>query len=94
MEQHGTYPSWKGTNEHEGLAKSDVDGDGIQDIIGAGLWFKYLGNDKFSYNIMTVPIPSADRLPAAIPGGRPEIVLVVGDGLAPMYMYDIKRTPG
>lgn len=34
MEQHGTYPSWKQTNEHEGLAKSDIDGDGDLDILG------------------------------------------------------------
>ena len=48
MEQHGSYTSWKQTNEHEGLAKADIDGDGIQDIAGGGLWFKYLDNDKFS----------------------------------------------
>ena len=52
MEQHGKYPPFKGTNEHEGLAKADIDGDGIQDIVGGGSWFKYIGNDKFSNNII------------------------------------------
>jgi hypothetical protein len=89
MEQHGIYPSWKGTNEHEGLASTDIDGDGVEDIIGGGLWFKYLGSDKFSFNTIdgayTFSRAAADQL---VKGGRPEIVLVVGDGLAPMYMYE------
>jgi len=89
MEQHGTYPSFKSTNEHEGLAKADINGDGIQDIIGGGMWFKYLGNDKFSFN--TIDGAYAFSRCAAgqlIKGGRPEIVMVVGDGWAPMYMYE------
>ena len=89
MEQHGTYPTFRKTNEHEGLAKADIDGDGIQDIIGGGLWFKYLGNNKFAYNIVdgayTFSRSAAGQL---VRGGRPEIVLVVGDGWAPLYMYE------
>ena len=92
MEQHGTYPSWKKTNEHEGLAKIDIDGDGIQDIVGGGLWFKYLGNDKFSYNVIdgayTFSRSAAGQL---VKGGRPEVVMVVGDGWAPMYMYEYQK---
>ena len=34
-------------NEHEGLAKTDIDGDHAEDIVGEGMWFKYLGSDKF-----------------------------------------------
>ena len=92
MEQHGTYPSFKGTNEHEGLAKADIDGDGVQDIIGGGMWFKYLGNDKFSFNTIdgayTFSRCAAGQL---IKGGRPEVVFVVGDGWAPMYMYEYQK---
>ncbi len=92
MEQHGTYPGWKGTNEHEGLAKSDIDGDGIPDIVGGGLWFKYLGDDRFSYNVIdgayTFSRSAAGQL---VKGGRPEVVLVVGDGLAPLYMYEYQK---
>lgn len=92
MEQHGTYPPFKGTNEHEGLAKADIDGDGIQDIVGGGSWFKYIGNDKFSNNIIdgayTFSRSAAGQL---IKGGRPEVVMVVGDGWAPMYMYEYKN---
>jgi len=92
MEQHGTYPAWKRPNEHEGLAKADIDGDGVQDIIGGGLWFRYLGNDKFSNNIIdgayTFSRSAAGQI---IPGNRPEIILVVGDGLAPMYLYEYQK---
>lgn len=92
MEQHGTYPAWKGTNEHEGLAKADIDGDGVMDIIGGGLWFKYLGEDRFSFNSIdgayTFSRSAAGQL---VEGGRPEVVLVVGDGLAPMYMYEFQK---
>jgi hypothetical protein len=92
MEQHGSYPAWKGTNEHEGLAKEDIDGDGISDIIGGGLWFKYIGNDKFSFNEIDAAYTfSRSAAGQLIKGGRPEIVFVVGDGIAPMYMYEYRN---
>jgi len=94
MEQHGTYPAWKGTNEHEGLATADVDRDGVQDIVGGGLWFKYTGNDKFTFNTVDGAYTfSRSACGQLIRGGRPEILLVVGDGWAPMYMYEyLKNT--
>jgi sugar phosphate isomerase/epimerase len=92
MEQHGSYPSFKGINEHEGLAKADIDGDGVQDIIGGGQWFKYMGDDHFSFNTIdgayTFSRAAAGQI---IPGGRPEVVMVVGDGWAPMYMYEYQK---
>ena len=92
MEQHGTYPSWKGTNEHEGLAKADIDGDGVQDIVGGGLWFKYLGNDRFSYNIIDGAYTfSRSGVGQLVKGGRPEVVLVVGDGQAPLFTYEYQK---
>jgi hypothetical protein len=92
MEQHGTYPAWKRTNEHEGLAKADIDGDGILDIVGGGLWFRYLGEDKFSYNIVDAAYTfSRSAAGQLVNGERPELILVVGDGLAPMYMYEYQK---
>jgi sugar phosphate isomerase/epimerase len=91
MEQHGEYPSFKKTNEHEGLAKADINGDGIQDIIGGGLWFGYLGDDKFSFNTIDGAYAfSRSEVGQFIKGGRPEVLLVIGDGWAPLYMYEYR----
>jgi len=92
MEQTGRYPGFKGVNEHEGIAAADIDADGITDIIGGGMWFKYLANDNFSYSLIdasyTFSRASAGQL---VRGGRPEVVLVVGDGWAPLNLYEFSN---
>lgn len=92
MMQHGRYPGFKGINEHEGLAKADINGDGIQDVIGGGLWFGYLGNDKFSFNTIDGAYTfSRSAAGQFIRGGRPEVVLVIGDGWAPLNLYEYRE---
>ncbi len=91
MEQTGQagYPVWKGTNEHEGLAADDIDGDGIVDIVGGGRWFKYDGNGGFDEHIIDASYTFTRSLAGQfIEGGRPEVILLAGDGHAPMYMYE------
>jgi hypothetical protein len=89
MEQRGVPPAFKAVNEHEGLAKADIDGDGIQDIIGGGMWFKYLGDNRFSYNMIDVTYTFSRSVAGQfIKGGRPEVILVVGDGQGPMNLYE------
>ncbi len=87
-EQYGSYPRWKGVNEHEGLAKADIDGDGVFDIVGAGRWFRHKGNNGFSPHVIDEHYAfSRSAAGQLVPGGRPEVVLVVGDGLAPLNVY-------
>ncbi len=91
MEQLGQegYPGWKGTNEHEGLAKADIDCDGILDIVGGGRWFKFDGDNGFKENIIDASYTfTRSAVGQFIAGGRPEVILVVGDGIAPMLMYE------
>lgn len=87
--QRGSYPNWKGVNEHEGLTKIDIDLDGTLDIVGAGRWFKHIQNTTFEVHIIDDTY-SFSRSAAGdfVEGGRPEVFLVVGDGRAPMVMYE------
>ena len=94
MQQRQTrpYPGFKAVNEHEGLAKADIDGDGKLDIVGGGRWFKHDGDTRYTPNIIDAGYQftrtAAGQL---IEGGRPEVVLVVGDGWAPLMMYEWQK---
>jgi len=88
MEQRGTYPGFKAINEHEGLARADIDGDGKLDIVGGGRWFKHNGRTIYTPNIIDASYAfSRSAAGQLIMGGRPEVILVVGDGVAPLMMY-------
>ncbi len=91
MEQTGQtgYPGWKGTNEQEGLYACDIDLDGTDDIVGGGRWFKYDGNGRYAENIIDASYTFTRSVAGQfIEGGRPEVILLAGDGHAPMYMYE------
>jgi len=82
------YPGWQSVNEHEGLVITDMDGDGINDIVGGGRWFKYKDN-KFIENIIDASFTfSRSAVGQFIKGGRPEVILMVGDGLGPLNLYE------
>ncbi|MCK4750214.1 MAG: VCBS repeat-containing protein, partial [Bacteroidales bacterium] len=94
MEQTGQagYPGWKGTNEQEGLDACDIDGDGIDDIVGGGRWFKYDGKGGFTENIIDASYTFTRSVAGQfIEGGRPEVILLAGDGHAPMYLYEYNK---
>ena len=88
MQPKSTYPRWRGTNEHEGLYACDMNGDGVEDIIAGGRWFTYQ-DGTFEEHIIdasyTFTRSAAGQL---IDGGKPEVLLVVGDGHGPLIMYE------
>jgi hypothetical protein len=91
MEQTGQagYPDWKGINEQEGLFAEDIDGDGVTDIVGGGRWFRYDGKGGFQENIIDASYTFTRSLAGQfVEGGRPEVILLAGDGHAPMYLYE------
>ncbi|MBI1389830.1 MAG: hypothetical protein GC154_15430 [bacterium] len=76
----------------EGMSACDVDGDGIQDILGVSYWFKYEGDGKFKAVYLGSPgglIFGGDL----IEGGCPEIVISPGDGSGPVKLYECKGDP-
>lgn len=92
MEQTGTYPGWKGVNEHEGLDAVDVDGDGTTDIVGGGRWFGHEGNHEFTAHVVDASYPFSRSVAGdLVEGGRPEIVMVAGDGQGPLRMYEYQE---
>jgi len=88
-EQRGKPASFKGVNEHEGLAKADIDGDGKLDIVGGARWFKHLGGTRYLPNIIDASYSFSRAAAGQLKkGGRPEVVLVVGDGEGPLMWYE------
>lgn len=79
---------WDGPGHYEGLASADIDGDGVQDIVGGGRWFRHIGGGKFESKVIDPAMPFT-RAGAAqfIEGGRPEVIFVPGDGNGPLNMY-------
>ena len=80
--------SWSG-DEHEGLAQADIDGDGLVDIIGGGRWFKHTGGTNYTANVIDDSQRSSRAAAGQIiPGGAPEVVFVVGDGIGSAVWYE------
>ena len=67
----------------------DIDGDGKLDIVGGGRWFSHLDDNK--YSVQAIDAPEAFTRTAVgqlVKGGRPEVVLVIGDGVGRLKWYE------
>jgi len=88
-EQRGKPAAFKTVNEHEGLAKADIDGDGRLDIVGGGRWFKRLAGTSYLVNIIDANYAFSRVAAGQLKeGGRPEVVMAVGDGEGPLIWYE------
>jgi hypothetical protein len=92
-EQRGKAANFKSTNEHEGLAAGDVDGDGRLDIVAGGHWFRNLGDGAFESNVIDAGYTfSRAAVGHLLTGEKQEqVVLVIGDGEGPLMWYGLVK---
>jgi len=84
----------KDQGEHEGLAKDDIDGDGILDIVGGGVWFKYQTDGTFKViSIDKNQLFTRSASGQLKEGGIPEVIFVPGDKLGPILWYEAIGDP-
>jgi hypothetical protein len=79
--------SWPRVFKYEGFAKGDIDLDGKTDLVGGGYWFKHIDGTTYTANQIDDYGMSRSAVGDLIKGGRPEIVLGSGDGVAPLNLY-------
>ncbi|MGH8018667.1 MAG: FG-GAP repeat domain-containing protein, partial [Opitutaceae bacterium] len=95
--QSGAWPVMKvaaGLPTAEGLARGDIDGDGRLDIVGGGRWFKHRGGTDFTtYVIDAAQTPGRAEVGDLKKGGRPEVVMVIGDGVGRLKWYESTGDP-
>jgi hypothetical protein len=78
---------WKEGPKCEGLAKADIDLDGVIDLVGGGHWFKHTGEGKYQAEKIDEYAMSRSAAGDLIKGGRPEVVLGSGDIVGPLNLY-------
>lgn len=87
--QRATSPAWRKVNEHEGLAAADINRDGRLDIIAGGHWFQAQPDHRWTAHPIDPAYPFSRAAAGQwIEGGRPEVVLVAGDGAGPLILYE------
>ena len=88
MEPRSSYPGWRRTHEHEGLYAMDMNGDGVDDIVAGGRWFQHREGGFREHIIDASYTFTRSVAGQLIEGGKPEVIMVVGDGVGPLMMYE------
>jgi hypothetical protein len=93
MAQHSLGTELKSipVNFHEGICKADINLDGIDDIVAGGMYF-YFKNGSYLQNDIDISYISAKiAVGQLVEGGRPEVVMVSGEGEGPLIMYSFNE---
>jgi hypothetical protein len=79
---------YRATDRSEGTAATDIDGDGITDIVAGGYWFKYDGFGGYQANAIDPKMAFTRVVTGQFnKGGRPEVVFDSGDETGPLRIY-------
>jgi sugar phosphate isomerase/epimerase len=76
----------------EGLAKADIDNDGIIDLLAGNYWFKYQGNNTFKA-IQIADIGGRVAVGKFKAGRYPQVVVSPGDGKGELKIYECTGNP-
>jgi len=85
---NGTELKYNGVNFHQGISKTDINLDGIDDIVAGGMYFYFKDGKYIQNDIDESYISTKIATGQLIEGGRPEVVMVTGDGEGPLVMYN------
>lgn len=78
----------------EGMAKADIDGDGNLNLIAGGRWFKHTEGTNFTaYSIDDSQYEARIAVGDLTGNGRPEVVMVPGDGIGRLKWYECTGDP-
>lgn len=83
VEIYAAPDAGKGSSAYEGLAKADVDGDGREDLLAGGRWFKG-GVPETIAEVKLSRMAAGDFTK----GGRLEVAMVPGDGKGRLVLYE------
>jgi hypothetical protein len=88
---NGSELNTKPINYHCGMYADDINGDGTIDLLTAGMWFEFK-NGKYLPNYIDLSYSNSMIVSGDfITGGKKEVVMVSGNGIGPMVLYENKN---